>query len=137
MPAGRPTDYRPEYCDEIIQCMTDGVSYASFAARIGVCRDTLNEWASVHPEFSVAKKIANDRRVAWWEKMAHDKVKGYVQPGSDAITIFMLKNAAPDLYNDRQSAPAAPKDDASTILNSCKPETLSAIARDIQAAKEK
>src|SRR5688572_32200856 len=132
---GRPSKYKSEYCEQIIECMSRGYSYAAFAAQIDVCRDTLNEWASVHQDFSAAKKIANDKRILWWENIAREKASGKQEKGSDAITIFMLKNAAPDLYNDRQQAPTQSKDDASTILNTCSPETLSAIARDIQSKK--
>lgn len=63
---GRPTKYKPEYCEEIIQYMRDGKSLAEFAAHINVARDTVNEWANVHPEFSAAKKHAIELSEAWW-----------------------------------------------------------------------
>lgn len=76
---GCPTKYREEYCAQMIEyfdvtpyeIVTDadgnkdaivGVfpTLARFALNIGVHRDTINEWANKHDEFSVAKKIAKE-----------------------------------------------------------------------------
>ena len=61
---GRPTKYKPEYCDELIEFMGDYLSpcsFDSFAGKIGINQDTLYEWAKVHKEFSEAKKLAESR----------------------------------------------------------------------------
>ena len=67
---GRPTDYKEEYCDLIVDFMKNGSSYVEFAAHIGVCRDTIYEWAKKHSEFSDAKKRALAASQSWWEKQA-------------------------------------------------------------------
>lgn len=64
-PVGRPTKYKPEYCQVIIDYFdipaTDSEGNANnprflsaFARSIGVNHDTLHEWCSVYPEFSEA-----------------------------------------------------------------------------------
>ena len=57
-PVGRPSKYRPEYCEMLVQHMSMGMTFTSFAGHpeIRVCRDTLYEWEKVHPEFSDARK---------------------------------------------------------------------------------
>jgi len=57
MPAGQPTKYRKKYCEELIDHMSQGYSFGSFAGKILVNRDTLFEWANKHKEFSDAKEI--------------------------------------------------------------------------------
>ena len=55
-PVGRPTLYRPEYCQELISHMQSGFTFESFAGRIGVAKHTIYDWDKVHPEFLQAKK---------------------------------------------------------------------------------
>lgn len=85
--AGAPTKYDKKYCKEILDYFdiephfetpvtitykdgttkeeiklmpSDLPTLAGFAVKLGVHRDTLNEWASVHKEFSVAIKQAKE-----------------------------------------------------------------------------
>lgn len=72
---GRPTDYRPEYCQQLLDYFgekpytednqgkiraTDFKSLAGFAIKIGVSRDTLHEWSKKHKDFSDAYIRAKD-----------------------------------------------------------------------------
>jgi len=78
LPRGRPTTYKPEFCDEIIEhfdiepyrvitrvhqktgneysekVANDLPTLAGFAASLGVSRQTLTDWAKRWPEFSYA-----------------------------------------------------------------------------------
>lgn len=67
MPAGRPTDYRPEMCEEIIELGRQGKSHAQIAAALDVARQTLRNWAEEHPEFLAAITRAKDLSQAWFE----------------------------------------------------------------------
>ena len=60
--AGRPTKYKPEYDDEIIQIASSDeiTNFYLIAAKWGVCRDTLYEWCDVHESFSDAYVRAGD-----------------------------------------------------------------------------
>lgn len=93
MAAGRPTKYDPKYCEMLIEHRSQGFSMESFAAKIGVNRDTLLEWARVHPEFSGAKKDAIDKCQAFHEDfiMRHTVLPKDVKFNA-APYIFMLKN---------------------------------------------
>ena len=63
MPGGRPSKYDPNFCEVMISAMeTEGLSLGAVAGLIGVSRDTLYEWTTVHPEFSYAKKVGKPRR---------------------------------------------------------------------------
>lgn len=53
--------------------MSGGYSFESFAATLKCNRDTLYEWAKVHPSFSDAKKAGTDQAIRWYEEQA---VKG-------------------------------------------------------------
>jgi hypothetical protein len=69
MPAGQPTLYRPEYCQQLIDTMSQGDTLACFCADIGIHRESAYEWMKKHPEFSNAYKKAQENALKFWEKM--------------------------------------------------------------------
>lgn len=96
MGLGRPTKYLEKYCEELIDHMTEGHSFESFAGTIKVSFDTLYEWLKVHPEFSEAKKIGHGANLKTMETLAlTDGMKC-------AKWIFTMKNRYPAMYRDRQ-----------------------------------
>jgi transposase len=96
---GRPSLYKPEYCEQIVAHMSDGSSATSFAASIGTCRDTISSWASERPEFSVALKKGKAACAAWWEKVSRSNaMEG---GGNAALCIFGLKNMAPHEWKEK------------------------------------
>lgn len=67
MPAGRPSKYKPEYCDLVVEHGAEGCSPEEISAKIGVPRRTMQSWAEQHPEFSAALERAKELEHAWWE----------------------------------------------------------------------
>jgi len=70
MAGGRPTDYRAEYCEQVVELGRQGKSKAQIAATLDASRQTLDNWASAHPEFLDAITHARDLALAWWEDQA-------------------------------------------------------------------
>lgn len=64
---GRPTKYKEEYCQKLIEHMSQGLSYETFGVTIGVHLDTCYEWEKRHSKFSEAKKIAFNACQLYWE----------------------------------------------------------------------
>ncbi len=81
-PIGRPTDYRPEYDQRIIEVMQEGASLVEFCAEIGVSRETPYEWARVHPSFSDAFTRARLLCQSWWEKQGRENLSDEFCDGS-------------------------------------------------------
>jgi len=75
---GRPSEYKPEYCEAVIEYGRLGKSVAWMAAEIGVSKDTLYEWAKVHEEFSDAFTRARLESQRWWEDRGQEALS---QPG--------------------------------------------------------
>lgn len=91
-PKGRPSKYKPEYCEMLIKHMADGYSFESFAAIIDLDRDTIYEWTKAHPDFSDAKKRAVAKSQLFWEKIGHGGSLGRIKNFSAAAWIFSMKN---------------------------------------------
>lgn len=92
MPGGRPTKYREEYCQKLIDHMAGGFSYESFGAVIDCAEQTYRNWEEKHPEFLEAKKVAFDKSRLFWEKIGMDLAQGKLPGGNSTAWIFNMKN---------------------------------------------
>lgn len=98
---GRPTKYRAELCQTVIDLGNAGKSKVQIARTLGISRDTLNQWSKKYLEFSDSLKKARDLELAWWEDAGQAGM--YLgQKGFNATTyIFIMKNRFREDYNDK------------------------------------
>jgi hypothetical protein len=100
MPAGRPTLYRPEYCQLAIDLLSQGYSLAKIAAELRVSRQTIYQWRDDNPEFSDALKAGEAASAAWWQEQLRRIVSG--GEGNAAAAIFGLKNRDPNYWREKR-----------------------------------
>jgi hypothetical protein len=112
----RPTDYKPEYCEMLIEHMAKGYSFESFAGITKTCKDTIYHWAKIHPEFSEAKKQAFEQSRLFWETLAIENALNISESLRDkdgttrtmskalnsTIWIFNMKNRFKDEWREKQ-----------------------------------
>lgn len=91
MPAGRPTAYKPEYCEQLLEHMAEGLSFESFAGVIGTCRRTLYYWTEQHEEFLHAKNAGQEKSQLFWEKGMRALAFGKLAGGNAATMLFTMK----------------------------------------------
>ena len=88
----RPTKYKLEYCQKLIDHMSMGFSYDTFGPSIGVCVRVASLWEKKHPEFLLAKQEAMGQCLLFWERMGIHGAAGKL-PGFNATAfIFNMKN---------------------------------------------
>lgn len=135
---GRPTSYKPEYCEQAEKLCKLGATDKELADFFEVCEDTIHEWKKVHSEFSESLKKGKtlaDANVAdrlYQRAMGyqHDAVKivanattgqqhivPYVEnyPPDTVACIFWLKNRQRDKWRDKQEIEGYGKDGAPLI----------------------
>lgn len=136
MPAGRPSKYKTEFCEQLIAHMAKGKSFHSFAGTIDVCFDTLHEWEKQHSEFSDSKRIGLAKLLLFDEDVALAGSTGQLKRVSrverttdeNGVTkevtfheaaqfaqtyhIFKLKNRYPKLYRDKIQIETSTSEDA-------------------------
>ena len=98
-PTGRPSLYRPEYCELVQEDMKQGRSIGGFAGEIGVSRQTITSWMNKYPEFLASVMVAKTKRLRQYETALIDKAftnKG----GSATLIVFGLMNAGFDDWSD-------------------------------------
>ena len=65
---GRPTEYRAEYCKQLIDHMAGGLSFESFGAEVRCSRSVLYNWLKTHQDFVDAKGEGEILGLSFWEK---------------------------------------------------------------------
>ena len=94
---GRPTLYRPEYCQQVIDVMAEGLDLAGFAGTISVSIDAVYDWMARWPDFHQAVKVARTKRLLFLQR----KLLNTKQGVGVTAAIFALKNADPETWQDR------------------------------------
>lgn len=76
----------------LIDHMSEGLSFESFASTIGVYRDILYKWAEDYQDFYEAQKEGKDLSLLFWEKLGRSAIAGKVAGFNAATYIFTMKN---------------------------------------------
>lgn len=118
---GRPSLYKPEYCQMLIDHMSKGLSYESFCAITNTCEDTLREWEKVHEEYSASKKTAFYLNRLFWEKKGVDHLGD--KSFNSTIWIFNMKNRFPKQWREKIEVDANQKIDAKVEMTDSEKET--------------
>ena len=85
---GRPTLYRHEMCDRLVEAMAKGLSAEAAAARIGISARSLFNWQKQHPEFLQAIQEGRQKSQLWWEERALAMANG--EAGNTQIVMLGL-----------------------------------------------
>jgi len=89
-PGGRPSIYKPELGQMLIEAMATGLSAEAGAAKIGIGARSVFEWQKVHPEFLQAVQEGRQRALLFWEERAIEVAHG--KPGNAQLITLALKN---------------------------------------------
>lgn len=116
---GKPTKYKSEYCEQLIEHMSKGLSYESFAGTAGVHRSVLYDWEDTYPEWKDAKETAFSKCLLFWERLGIDNIlnvsESFGKEGgtskslNGSVWIFNMKNRFK--WRDKQP------DEIDTVVN--------------------
>ena len=67
---GRPSVYRPEFCEQVIALGKQGKSITQMAAKLEVDKASLLKWKDEKDDFSTALRVALTYSQDWWEDKA-------------------------------------------------------------------
>jgi len=89
---GRPTDYKPEYCETVIELMSEGASKAEVCLELNCDFQSFLNWQKKYPEFFEAVKRGLHLSKGMWEKMGRKAAFGKVENFNATAWIFNMKN---------------------------------------------
>jgi transposase len=69
---GRHSDYKPEYCERVIELGKAGKSRVQIAVALDTSRASMDRWAEAHPEFRTALTRAKECEQDWWENKGQE-----------------------------------------------------------------
>lgn len=95
MPAGRPTDYKPEYAEQAKKLCELGATDQELANFFGVDVRTIHNWKHAHAEFFHSIKAAKDAADERVERSLYQRAIGYEQ---EEVKIFMPSGAEQPVY---------------------------------------
>ena len=75
---GRPTKYKEEYCDMLIDHMAEGLSFESFGKVVFAGRTTLYRWVDDNKDFRDAKEIATQFSHHKWDEIGVRGTQGKI-----------------------------------------------------------
>lgn len=101
MPGGRPTKYKPEFCEVVIRVGEQGDTITAMAEACDVHRETLHDWMEAHQEFSAAVKRGLQKAQAWWERKGLEMAVGIEDGGNPTTYIFNMKNRFKEDWRDK------------------------------------
>ena len=89
---GRPTDYKEEYCDTVIELMKEGASKAEVCLELSCSFQTFLTWQEKHSEFLESVKRGLHLSKGKWEQMGRKAAFGQVENFNATSWIFNMKN---------------------------------------------
>lgn len=102
-PVGRPSLYKPEYCEEVIALGKIGKSVEAIGAILGVGTKTLYNWRDQHEDFLHALDMAKEFELQWWEDIAQTHMIENKESDKINATIWSRSMAArfPKKYREQ------------------------------------
>jgi hypothetical protein len=100
---GRPSEFKQEYCDQLINHMASGLSFEAFAGFLSVSKQTLYNWADANPEFLDAKRIGTEKCRLYWEKLGVEHIVNSDKTSlNTGVYVFNMKNRFPEEWKDKK-----------------------------------
>lgn len=97
----KPSTYNPEFCEELIKHMSQGLSFESFAHVAKAGRSTLYLWVDVHPDFKEAKLQGEAAALIFLEKNLILKLTGQKTKIDGFMVQFALRTRFHKIYGEK------------------------------------
>ena len=98
---GRPSKYRPEMCEKMLDMMAEGKTDTQTCAMLGISQDSLARYRRTYPEFTEAYAKGKLLQQAAWETLGMQGITGNIKGFNATTYIFMMSNLFKTQYTQR------------------------------------
>lgn len=89
---GPESEFKQEYCQQIVDLMGEGKSKEKACIEMGIGRTTFYRYQENFPEFAEAVKEGEFANKAWWTELGRNASIGQVADFNATAWIFNMKN---------------------------------------------
>lgn len=115
LPKGRPSGYKPEYCDKVIEMGKNGASKTEMADALETTVRTLYNWMEANPDFLHAMERAEQKAEIWW---AEQGKKALWTPGFNTAAWSRAMSARfPKTWRENKNVELTGKDGEAVAMN--------------------
>lgn len=107
---GRPTKYKPEYCQRLIEHCKQGLSRRALCAELEISANTFYTWVKEHKDFQDAYEAGEAIASDFYEKAMLSGGMGKIKGFNVMALTFLMKNRYPREFRDRQDIELSGKD---------------------------
>ncbi len=90
----RPTKYKEEYCQQLVNLMSQGYPFVACCGKFGIAESTGYEWVKKYPMFSESKKEGESKCIDWLIEQGKKGMWDTTKSFNATVWIFMMKNIA-------------------------------------------
>ena len=98
---GRPTLYKPEYCEQVVEWGREGCSLHQIASRMGISLQCFAEWREKYKQFGESVTRARDLAQAWWEDVGMSGMRS--REFNARVWEISVRNRFPESYRDQST----------------------------------
>ena len=109
----RPTKYKKELCQQVIDFMYQGMSIEEVCYELMICKQTFYNWCETYPEFLDAKKKGESFSQGWWMKQGRVNMENK----DFSATLFYMNMKNRFGWKDKQDITTNDKDVQPVVVN--------------------
>ncbi len=99
--AGRPSHYKPEMVEKMLDMMAEGKTDTQVCAMLGISPDSHARYRRTYPEFAEAHVKGKVLQQAAWETLGMQGITGNIKGFNATTYIFMMSNLFKQTYTQR------------------------------------
>ncbi len=89
---GAPSKYKPDMCQQVLDCMAEGMPKKAVAKELGIAYNTFLSYTDQHEAFALAVEEGEHLAEVYWQDQFEKGALGQNKDVNPTMMIFYMKN---------------------------------------------